>query len=126
MSGEKTRVLVVDDEPHVREAVRRVLEREGYEVTTAADGETALCLVCEQRPDIVVLDIIMPGIRGREVCRKIREGPADPRIIYFSGVRPPADDEDLERLRQEADSYLPKPATIKEIVSSVHAVLEAG
>ncbi len=126
MTEAKSHILVVDDEPHVRDAVQRVLEREGYEVTTAADGETALSLVSEQEPDVVLLDIIMPGMGGREVCQKIREGPADPHVIYFSGTRPPANDEELERLHREADSYLPKPATVKEIVARVRAVLKTA
>ena len=126
MTGAMSRILVVDDEPHLRSALQRILLREGYEVTTAADGETALSLVDAQKPDVVLLDIMMPGIGGREVCRRIREGSADPRIIYFTGVRPRAEDDDLERLCREADSYLPKPATMGEIVSRVHAVLEAA
>ena len=126
MIEERSHILVVDDEPHVREAVQRVLEREGYQVTTVADGETALDLISQQKPDVVLLDIIMPGISGREVCQKIRQSAANPHIIYFSGIRPPTDAEDLERLHYEADSFLPKPATVKEIVSRVHAVLETA
>ncbi len=68
-----TRILVVDDEPALVELVRSYLEREQYEVLTAADGRTALDLVRSTRPDLVVLDLMLPVLDGIEVCRQLRQ-----------------------------------------------------
>jgi CheY-like chemotaxis protein len=70
------RVLVVDDDPTVSDVVRRYLERAGYDVDKAADGPTALALAAERPPDLVVLDLMLPGMSGLEVCRRLR-GAAD-------------------------------------------------
>ncbi|HEY3751841.1 MAG TPA: response regulator, partial [Pseudonocardiaceae bacterium] len=66
------RVLVVDDEPAVRESIGRSLRVEGYQVETACDGQSALDAVRSRRPDVVVLDVMMPGIDGLEACRRLR------------------------------------------------------
>ncbi len=81
MVSESARVLVVDDEPNLCVAVRRILEMGGYSVTTATDGQTALQLVQEIKPDVVLLDLMMPGLGGRDVSRRIRESGSDTRII---------------------------------------------
>lgn len=119
MTGGRWHVLVVDDEPHLVEAVQRVLEKEGYEVSTAADGEAALSAIDERQPDVILLDIILPGTDGHEVCHRIRDVSAGSRVIYFSGYRPPANSRELRQIHSEADAYLPKPATFAQIVSQV-------
>ncbi len=123
METSTAQILVVDDEPHLRNAVHRILEKEGYEVTTAPDGETALGLVRAREPDVVLLDVIMPGMDGREVCRQVREFTKSTQIIYFTGKHEPGDPKGMRELRSEADAFLAKPATVKQILSRVSAVL---
>ena len=73
MAAERRQVLVVEDEPHLCGGLRRLLELEGYPVFTAGDGETALELAGDRSPDVILLDLVLPGIDGREVGRKVRE-----------------------------------------------------
>jgi CheY-like chemotaxis protein len=80
-----TRVLVIDDEPDVRDVLRRVLERGGYEVATAKDSSSGLALCREQTPDVVVTDIIMPNEHGVDLIRKLRAEFPDLAIIAISG-----------------------------------------
>jgi len=75
------RVLVVDDEPHIVELVRYNLSQEGYEVFVAGDGETALAKARTERPDLIVLDLMLPGLDGLEVCRRLRHEAAVPIIM---------------------------------------------
>ncbi|MGH2820353.1 MAG: response regulator, partial [Actinomycetota bacterium] len=78
------RVLVVDDEAPVREALRRALRLEGYEVALAGDGSDALQALPLQQPDAVVLDVLMPGLDGLEVCRRVRAGGDDTPILMLT------------------------------------------
>jgi CheY-like chemotaxis protein len=71
----KKKIMVVDDEESLIELVKAVLEQEGYEIITAMDGEEALDKLKTMRPDLILLDMMMPGMSGREVCEKIRENP---------------------------------------------------
>ena len=115
-------VMVVDDELQMRNVLRRVLENERYRVITAPDGETALQLTKEQKPELMLLDLMMPGIDGREVCRRVREFSSKTKIIYLTAKiasDPPA----LKELRSESDAFITKPATSKQILSKVSSVL---
>ena len=116
-------VLVVDDEPQLCEVLRRILEKEGYDVITTQDGETALRLIKQKKPDVILLDIVMPGMDGREVCRRTRELSTSTPIIYFT-ARAELDPLKLKELRHEADAFIVKPATGKQILSKVSKVLE--
>jgi CheY-like chemotaxis protein len=124
MIASSLQVLVVDDEPHMCNALRRILENEGYRVITASDGKTALSLVKEKRPDVVLLDVVMPGIDGREVCRKTRELSAETQVIYFTAKVEPINLFKLQEIRHEADAFIAKPATSKQILSKVSSVLQ--
>jgi DNA-binding response OmpR family regulator len=123
MSTDSPRILVVDDEPHLRNVLQRILGREGYNVTTAPDGETALGLIREQEPDLVLLDLMMPGLDGREVRRRLRSVSETTHVIYFTGKALPSDAQKRAELRQEVDAFIPKPATSKQVLEKVHAVL---
>jgi len=118
------KVLVVDDELHLCNVLRRILEREGYKVITAPDGEAALGLTAEEKPDVILLDLMMPGIDGREVCRRVREFSAATQIIYFTAKVMPTDP--LKELRREADAFITKSATSKQILSKVSGVLQGA
>ena len=118
-------VLVVDDEPRMCDVLRRILKQVGYKVITAPDGETALRLIPEKNPDVLLLDLLMPGIDGREVCRRVRELSTKTQIIYFTAKVEP-DPAKLKELRSEADAFIAKPATSKQILSRVSRVLQGA
>jgi two-component system alkaline phosphatase synthesis response regulator PhoP len=117
-------ILVVDDEPHIVEIVRDYLKQAGYRVVTAADGQTALTLARHERPDLVVLDLMLPGgIDGLEVCRRLRRDPglADVPIIMLTARVEETDR--LIGLELGADDYVTKPFSPREVVARVRAVL---
>ncbi len=120
------RVLVVDDEPRLCNVLRRILRQEGYRVTTAPDGETALGLIREKTPDVILLDIMMPGIDGREVCLRIRQFSTAIQIIYFTARVELINPLKLKKLRSEADAFIAKPATSRQILSGVRRVLQGA
>lgn len=123
MVADSAYVLVVDDERHLCNGLRRVLEKEGYEVSTAQDGLTALGMVDERAPDVILLDLMMPGLDGREVCRRVREVAPAIQVIYFTAKAEPIDATVFRQLRTEADAFLSKPATSRQILSKVSSVL---
>lgn len=123
MVADSAYVLVVDDERHLCNGLRRVLEKEGYEVSTAQDGLTALGMVDERPPDVILLDLMMPGLDGREVCRRVREVAPAIQVIYFTAKAEPIDATVFRQLRNEADAFLSKPATSRQILSKVSSVL---
>ena len=115
-------VLVVDDEPTILDVVGRYMERAGYETHRAADGPQALRLVAEHRPDLVVLDLMLPGIDGIEVMRQLHERPG-PRIAVILLTARGEESDRLVGLRQGADDYVVKPFSPAELVARVGAVL---
>ena len=116
----RPRALVVDDEAPLLALVRSYLEREGFEVTTAADGERAVDLVRERAPDVVVLDVMLPGIDGIEACRRIRAF-SDAYIIMLTARAEEVDK--IVGLSTGADDYLTKPFSPGELVARVRALL---
>ena len=116
-------VLVVDDAPIKVDGVRLILEADGYRVSIARDGTTALDIMRKDEPDAVILGIVMPGMSGREVCRRMREMSNTVRIIYWSGSVDKADSKTLAQLGREADDIMGKLASIEEILAKVAYVL---
>ena len=114
------RVLVVDDEPLVREVLSRYLQREGFEVDVAADGEVALASFEAHRPDLVLLDLMLPRIDGLEVFRRIRSSAQSPVIMLTA--RGDTTDR-VVGLGMGADDYVSKPFSPAEVVARVRAVL---
>ena len=119
-SGARFRALVVDDEPPLVQVVSGYLTREGFDVLTAADGETAVALARDHGPDVVVLDLMLPGIDGIEVCRRIRAF-SDAYIIMLTAKSDEVDK--LVGLSVGADDYLTKPFSPRELVARVRAML---
>jgi two-component system response regulator ResD len=115
-------VLVVDDEPTIVEVVSRYLERAGYETLGAADGPEALRLAEEGDPDLIVLDLMLPGIDGLEVMRRLHERPRAPVPVILLTARGEESDR-LVGLRRGADDYVVKPFSPAELVARVDAVL---
>ncbi|MEJ7789196.1 MAG: response regulator transcription factor [Thermoleophilaceae bacterium] len=116
-------ILVVDDEPTITEVVSRYLQRAGYETRVASDGPEALSLAAAARPDLVVLDLMLPGMDGLEVMRRLREtfAPRPPSVILLT-ARGEASDR-VVGLRLGADDYVVKPFSPAELVARVDAVL---
>lgn len=119
----EARVLVVDDEPMVREVLARYLERDGFEVEAAADGERALAAFDARRPDLVLLDLMLPRVDGFEVFRRIRARGASPVIMITA--RGEVTDR-IVGLETGADDYVAKPFSPAEVVARVRAVLRRG
>lgn len=116
----KIRVLVVDDEPRYLKLLRYNLEGAGYEVVTAADGEEALSQVAHKLPELIILDIRLPGIDGYQVCTKIREFSTVPIIMLTAKGE---EREKVQGLRLGADDYITKPFGAEELVARVETVL---
>ena len=115
-------MLVVEDEPTIAEVVARYLTRAGYETTIAGDGPSALQQASERRPSLVVLDIMLPGLDGIEVMRRIRALPGDDTAVILLTARGEESDR-LAGLRAGADDYVVKPFSPSELVARVEAVL---
>ena len=115
-----TRVLVVEDEQSLREPLVYLLEKEGYEVLDAADGNAAIEIFKSTNPDIVLLDLMMPGMSGNEVCRVIRQTSNVPVIMLT------AKDSEIDKvvgLEIGADDYVTKPYSTRELLARMKAVL---
>jgi DNA-binding response OmpR family regulator len=123
MNDRRQTVLVVDDEPHLLRLVQFRLEREGYDVVTASDGQSALDSVFEHRPDVCLLDVVMPRRSGLEVLQELRadERSAALKVIMLTAR---ATDADIERgMQMGADDYLTKPFSAADLRSRVAAKL---
>ena len=112
-------MLIVDDEPNIVLSLDFLLSRQGYEVAIARDGEEALARRRRTPPDLVVLDLMLPGIDGYEVCRRLRESPAtaSTRIVVVT-----ARGREAERVRgldEGADVYVTKPFATRELIATV-------
>ncbi|WP_432831394.1 response regulator transcription factor [Dactylosporangium sp. CA-092794] len=115
------RVLVVDDDPTVSDVVRRYLEREQFSVQLAGDGQAALEAYRQQRPDLVVLDLMLPGIDGLEVCRRLRAQDPGLPIVMLTALGEESDR--VLGLEIGADDYVTKPFSPRELVLRVQSVL---
>ncbi|QFT85341.1 Transcriptional regulatory protein YycF [Halomonas sp. THAF12] len=121
------KVLVVDDEPNIVLSLEFLMQQAGFEVVTAEDGETALARVSETRPDLMLLDISLPGIGGFDVLERLR---ADPDVARLPIIMLTAHGREVERekgLALGADDYITKPFSTRELVERVKRLLgDAG
>jgi two-component system response regulator MprA len=115
------RVLVVDDEPAVREALGRALKLDGFDVQTAIDGRDAIRRLPDVRPDAVLLDVLMPGLDGLEVCRRMRDT-GDRTPVLMLTARDAVSDR-VAGLEAGADDYLTKPFALEELLARLRALL---
>ena len=118
--AEKPVILVVDDEPQILRVMRASLPARGYEVVTAPDGEQALDEVRKQAPDLIILDLAMPGMGGLEACRRLREFSSVPIIVLSAKG---AESDKIAALDMGADDYVTKPFSLDELLARVRAVL---
>ncbi len=115
------RILIVDDDPHIREVLTIALERGGFVVLRAGDGQAALRMAARDTPDLMILDIGMPEMDGLEVCRRLR-ATSDLPILFLT-----ARDDEVDRilgLEMGADDYVTKPFSPRELVARVRAILK--
>ena len=121
MHSNKIKVLVVEDEASIRRFITLNLETAGYEVGEAASGEDALDLLTAFSPDVVVLDLMLPGMDGLEVCRRIRETVPEPLIIMLTAKG--QDSDKIMGLELGADDYMVKPFNPFELIARIKAML---
>jgi two-component system OmpR family response regulator len=119
--GTKRRVLVVDDEDNVTHLVSSALRFDGFETVTADNGTSALAKVAETDPDLIVLDVMMPGLDGLGVLQNLRSAGSQIPVIFLT-ARDTANDR-IAGLRAGADDYVVKPFSVEELLARVHAVL---
>jgi two-component system response regulator MprA len=116
-----SRLLIVEDDEHVRDAVARALRYEGYDVHTAIDGNDALVHVDEIAPDAIILDVLMPGTDGLEVCRRLREQGNRTPVLMLTARHEVSDR--VAGLDAGADDYLVKPFALDELLARLRALL---
>ncbi len=120
-STPEARLLVVDDEPNIRELLSTSLRFAGFEVHTAADGEQALAVAEKVRPDLLVLDVMMPGLDGFAVTRRLRERGRDTPVLFLTAKDDVADR--VNGLTVGGDDYVTKPFSLEEVVARIRAIL---
>jgi len=124
MTPESKRLLVVDDNPAMRESLEELLRHQGYDVLTAADGTEGLRVVHDESPDLIILDVAMPGLDGFHVAMLIKTDPSVNRIpiVLYTGHF----DESIALLAHEtqAEYFLPKTANIRPILTAIQELLE--
>lgn len=123
MTGEKARILIVEDEPDLRSLLDRHLHRAGHHVMTAEDGLVALERAWREPVDLVLLDLMLPGMDGLEVCRRLKRDDRTRRVpvIMLTARGEPTDR--IEGLELGADDYIPKPFNLRELLLRITAVL---
>jgi two-component system alkaline phosphatase synthesis response regulator PhoP len=128
----QTKILVIDDDPDIHAVVKKIFQPKSYEMVSAYNGEEGLRKVVEERPDLIILDVIMPGKHGFDVCRELK---TDEKYHFFSNIPVlmltvyPEDREKMhlsmrEGMMMEAEDYLQKPIDPEELVKRVEALLK--
>lgn len=114
------KILIIEDEPHIADAIAYNLKKEGYEAVIASDGENGIEKIQREEPDLVILDLMLPGIDGMEVCRRVRKRSQIPIIMLT------AKEAEIDRvlgLEMGADDYITKPFSLRELVARIKTVL---
>lgn len=120
------RVLIADDEPNIVASLEFLMEQAGYEVKVAADGREALELVAAFRPDLVLLDVMMPGKNGYEICQSLKSDPATRAVKVVMLSAKGRDIEVAKGLELGADAYVTKPFSTRELVARIRDMLDAA
>src|SRR6266700_4441690 len=114
------KILVIEDEANITELIRLYMEQAGYTVVEASDGIAGLELHAREQPDLVILDLMLPGLDGMEVCRRIRNWASTPILMLTARQ---GEEDRIAGLESGADDYLAKPFSPRELVSRVKAIL---
>jgi two-component system alkaline phosphatase synthesis response regulator PhoP len=120
---ERLNILVVDDEPDILELVTYNFKNEGFLGASALDGEEALKLIKKNQYDLVLLDLMLPGIQGVDLCRTIRSNPATERLPIIMLTAKSDESDRVLGLEMGADDYISKPFSVRELIARVRAVL---
>ncbi len=123
MTGSGQKILVVEDEPDIRKLVQYNLAQERYRVLEAEDGEQALKILQREKPHLVILDLMLPGLSGIELCRILRERPDTSQLPILMLTAKAGEADKVLGLEMGADDYLPKPFSPRELVARVRAIL---
>ena len=123
-NSKKTKILVVEDEDAILMGITENLKTEGYDVITATEGPAALKLGEEARPDLIILDIMLPGMSGYDVCRKLRDKRVQVPIMMLTARQDEFDK--LHGFEMGADDYVTKPFSIRELLARIRAILLRG
>ena len=115
-----SKILIVEDDPNAAELARLYLAKDGHEVLTALDGEKGLRLALDEAPDLIVLDLMLPGLDGMSICRRVREESEVPIVMLTARVE---EEDRLSGLESGADDYVTKPFSPRELAARVRAVL---
>jgi CheY-like chemotaxis protein len=119
-----TKILIVDDEPSIRFLITATLEDEGYELFEAADGQEAYNLVKSNKPDLIILDVMMPGLTGYELCAKLKQDPVTQNIVIIMLTAKGQEQDRLQSRQAGADRYLRKPFSPLELINVVASFLQ--
>jgi len=119
------KILIADDEPNILISLEYLMKREGYEVSVARDGDEALTTILRDRPDLVLLDVMMPKKSGFEVCQEVRADEAARGTLILMLTAKGRDTDVAKGLGSGADAYMTKPFSTKALVQKVREMLEA-
>lgn len=122
----KKKIVVVEDEPDILEVLSYNLRREGFEVHAAATGTIGLSLIRREKPDLILLDLMLPGMDGLEICRQLRSDEATSESLIIMVTAKGEESDIVLGLGAGADDYISKPFSPKELVARVKAVLRRG
>lgn len=117
------RILIADDEPNIVVSLEFLMKREGFEVATAVDGEATLAAIEKTKPDLVLLDIMLPKMNGFEVCQRIRANPKSSDVKVLMLTAKGRETEVAKGLALGADAYVTKPFSTKDLVAQVRRLL---
>ncbi len=117
----KTKILVVEDDPHILLGLEEILKSDGFEVFTCARGDQALAAVAQRQPHLVVLDIMLPGLSGYDICKQLRAQKAKTPILMLTAKGQEIDK--VVGLDLGADDYVTKPFGVRELLARIHALL---
>ena len=117
------RILIVDDVESMRMLMRNYLEKDGYEVEEAGDGEEVLCRVEDNPPDLIIMDVLMPKVDGIECCRRIKENTATKDVPVIMVTHKDSDERKQESFAAKCDAYIAKPIQKDELLSSIQLLL---
>lgn len=124
MNQKASRILVVDDEPEIHAVLGKLLSREGFEIESAYSAEEAFKSITASRPDLIILDIMMPRISGIEVCERIKSSPETQDILVLIVSARDAQADRREGLSHGADDYVSKPFHLRSLVRKIEHMLE--